>query len=986
MAVQPTPPSGAEEGPLALTALDFRSFFEAAPGLYLALDSALRILAVSNAYVQATLTRREDIVGRHIFDVFPDNPNDVRADGVRNLRASLERVLVTRRADTMPVQKYDIRRPDSDGGGFETRYWSPINSPILGDDGSVAAIIHRVEDVTAFVELQRREAEQADITASLRERTDQMEAEIFARAREVADTNFRLKQANAELERLYEKSRELDELKSQLFANVSHELRTPLTLILGAANRRRESTEVTAEDQRDWEVVGRNARLLYRHVSNLLDISKVEAGRMLVRYGRLDLAAETRMAASHFQSLAAERSIRYGIGGPDTLQAELDREMVERILINLLANAFRHVADGGAVAVDLRQEADRAVVTVMDDGPGVPAAERELIFERFRQGRGRPGGTGLGLAIVREFCTLQGGDVSVSEAPGGGALFTVRLPLSAPAGVEVAPTADTAADPNLYPRPGDHPSPQSSPTAAQAPAGAPLVLVVEDNADMRAFLRRALAPHFRLAIAVDGREGLEKAAELGPDLIISDVMMPRMQGPEMVAALRASPGLDDIPVIMLTAKADDELRLRLLREMVQDYIQKPFSVDELVARAERLTDERRRKVAALRDSEVRFRATFEQAAVGIAHLAPDGRFMLVNERLCDILGRDREELLERTVAEITHPDDVGLDAEDARALAAGRIETYTVERRCVGRDGAPIWVGQTLSPVRDALGVPRYFTMVMVDIGRRKEAEAEILRLNADLEQRVRERTAELQAANDEMESFSYAVSHDLRAPLRAMTGFSQALVEDYGDGLPDEAREYLGEIVQGGRHMGELIDGLLQLARSIRGTLRRDRVDLSAVAHRLRNELSRQEPERRVNWRIADGLTTWGDARMLDAVMQNLVGNAWKYTAGKKTAEITVGSEVGPDGCVFLIADNGAGFDPKHADKLFKPFSRLHRQDEFPGIGIGLATVQRIIRRHGGTIRAEAFPGEGAVFRFTLPQRAIDDGGPADAQDDSLG
>lgn len=240
-------------------------------------------------------------------------------------------------------------------------------------------------------------------------------------------------------------------------------------------------------------------------------------------------------------------------------------------------------------------------------------------------------------------------------------------------------------------------------------------------------------------------------------------------------------------------------------------------------------------------------------------------------------------------------------------------------------------------------------------------------RLNSELEQRVEERTAELTAANKELESFAYAVSHDLRAPLRAMTGFSQALVEDYGETLQGETLAYLDEIAQAGRHMGLLIDGLLTLSRNTRGLLQRDNVDLSALAERILEELSLVEPGRRVVWQIEPGLTARCDARMIEVVMRNLLGNAWKYTAGKAEPVIRVYSEKAGDQLRFCVADNGAGFDMRHADKLFQPFQRLHRQDEFPGIGIGLATVHRIVNRHGGSIYAAADVGKGAVFCFSL-------------------
>jgi len=256
------------------------------------------------------------------------------------------------------------------------------------------------------------------------------------------------------------------------------------------------------------------------------------------------------------------------------------------------------------------------------------------------------------------------------------------------------------------------------------------------------------------------------------------------------------------------------------------------------------------------------------------------------------------------------------------------------------------------------------------DVTARRQAEEAVHELNARLEQRVAERTAQLHAANAELDSFAYAVSHDLRAPLRAMSGFSQALVEDHGPALDAEARGYLDQIIQASHRMGDLIDGLLVLSRSTRGALRADAVDLSALAERVVAELRRGDPQRVVQVDITPGLQATGDARMLDAVLHNLLGNAWKYTGHAKAAHITLTAQDLDGERWFCVNDNGAGFDMAHAGRLFKAFARLHRQDEFPGIGIGLATVQRIIHRHGGQIVAQGRPGDGASFRFTLPAR----------------
>jgi light-regulated signal transduction histidine kinase (bacteriophytochrome) len=207
------------------------------------------------------------------------------------------------------------------------------------------------------------------------------------------------------------------------------------------------------------------------------------------------------------------------------------------------------------------------------------------------------------------------------------------------------------------------------------------------------------------------------------------------------------------------------------------------------------------------------------------------------------------------------------------------------------------------------------------------------------------------------------------------MSGFSEALVEDFGDKLEAEARSYLDEIITGSRHMGQLIDGLLTLSRSTRGVLHHEVVDISALTHRIRNELEKNEPQRRMTWQVETGLNAGGDPLMLEVIMRNLLDNAWKYTTGLTEPTIAVYAEQEGSERFFCVADNGAGFDMAHGEKLFQPFQRLHRQDEFPGIGIGLATAQRIVHRHGGIISATGSPHKGATFRFTLPYRNEEEG-----------
>jgi PAS domain S-box-containing protein len=407
---------------------------------------------------------------------------------------------------------------------------------------------------------------------------------------------------NQELQRLLDKVRELDELKSRFFANVSHELRTPLALVLGPTERMlAEGDNLTEQQRRDLEVVRRNAAMLLKHVNDLLDLSKLDAGKMSARYAEVDLARLVRTIASHFDALAPQRDLAWAVEAPERLVAEVDPDKIERIVLNLLSNAFKFTPPGGRIQCALAATEDgRAVLSVQDSGPGVPPDQRSAIFERFRQVDGGStrqfGGTGLGLSIARDFVDLHGGTIGATDAPGGGALFLVEIPLRAPEGEhvrrEVEPSAPAAA-PALHGI-----LEELRPVAARVEAVAgravgPLALVVEDNPEMRRFIAESLAGDLRVEVAADGEEGLAKALAIDPDVIVTDVMMPRMSGDQMLREIRRRPELDGVPALVLSAKADDRLRIRLLREGAQDYVVKPFSAEEVAARAVNLATMKR---------------------------------------------------------------------------------------------------------------------------------------------------------------------------------------------------------------------------------------------------------------------------------------------------------------------------------------------------------------------------------------------------------
>jgi PAS domain S-box-containing protein len=388
-----------------------------------------------------------------------------------------------------------------------------------------------------------------------------------------------------------------------------------------------------------------------------------------------------------------------------------------------------------------------------------------------------------------------------------------------------------------------------------------------------------------------------------------------------------------------------------------------------VRRAER---ERALADQALRNREERLRQAVAVARLGLFDHDHRAGTIYWSPLEAEMHGlRGAEPTLQR-LFEQTHPDDrEAFVAAVRRAHDPQGDGVFSHEYRIVRPDGSVRWLNvrsQTAFGEVDGVVQPLRTIGAEVDVTDRKLAEAEIHSLNADLEQRVASRTTELQAALRELDSFAYAVSHDLRAPLRAMGGFSKALIEDHGDKLEGEARVFLDQIVHASKHMADLIDGLLTLSRSTRGDLRHDAIDLSALGESICQELAAAQPQRRVAWCVEPGMRCRGDARMIELVVRNLLDNAWKYSGKTPSAEICFVRELRAGTSYFCVSDNGVGFDMAHAARLFHPFQRLHRQDEFPGIGIGLATVQRIVRRHGGEIRAQAALGGGAKFCFSLP------------------
>jgi len=380
------------------------------------------------------------------------------------------------------------------------------------------------------------------------------------------------------------------------------------------------------------------------------------------------------------------------------------------------------------------------------------------------------------------------------------------------------------------------------------------------------------------------------------------------------------------------------------------------------SRADRLAA---RMTESYRRSEQRFRSAMEYSAIGNALLDRQGRVVDANPALSRILGKPMAQLL-GSEFDAHFIDYTGEDAQRRSQQALLGAGVYRSTRTLLADGGGLRQVQMTFAPVPGEIGQDVARLVQVEDVTDRLRAEAQVLALNRSLEARVAARTRELTIANKDLESFAYSVSHDLRAPLRAIDGFSRLLAERYGDALGEEGRDYVQRVRNAAARMGSLIEALLKMARLGRGGIRPVPLDLGRMAADVVAELRANEPGRDVEVAIAPNLRAVGDASLVRNLLENLLGNAWKFTRDRHPARIEVGREPGG---AFYVRDNGAGFPPEYAGKLFRPFQRLHSQEDFPGEGVGLASVRRIVERHGGTIRAEGEEGKGATFVFTLPE-----------------
>ena len=662
---------------------------------------------------------------------------------------------------------------------------------------------------------------------------------------------------------------ELDRAKTAFFSNVSHEFRTPLTLLLGPLEDalRTAGGTMSAAQRESLEVSHRNALRLLKLVNTLLDFSRIEAGRIQAAFEPVPLSTYTFELASVFRSAIERAGLAFEVDCDElTEPIHIDREMWEKIVFNLLANALKFTF-AGTISVALRSVADHVELTVADSGIGIPAEEIPHLFERFyrvRNARSRTQeGTGIGLALVQELVRLHGGSIAVTSVPDKGSAFTVRLPKGTAhlpkdrigaertlvsTGLGAAPYVEEALQwvpTSVLDR---APAPAARGADAQRDVAAHYrILLVDDNQDMRVYLERLLAEHWEVEAVSDGAEGLKAARERRPDLVLSDVIMPNLDGFGLLREMRNDPTLASVPVVLLSARAGEEARVEGLEAGADDYLIKPFSARELIARV---------------------KSNLELVAL-------------------------------------------------------------------------------------------------------RRKMEDEVRQRNTVLEERVKERTVQLEESVKELQTFAYTVSHDLRAPIRGMYRYAEALLSKYrGKVFDAQAEGFVSAIASSAERMDLLVQDLLQYSRLAQAEMKLQDVALGPVISDVLGSMESEIKERKGRISVAPDLpAVTGDAVMLAQAVTNLVSNAIKFVPSGVEPTANIRTETQNGRVRLWVEDNGIGIAPDLHPKLFQVFERLVKPEEYPGTGIGLAIVRKAVERMGGEVGLESQPGLGSRFWIDLPR-----------------
>jgi signal transduction histidine kinase/DNA-binding response OmpR family regulator len=701
---------------------------------------------------------------------------------------------------------------------------------------------------------------------------------------------------------------------------------------------------------------------------------------------------------------------------------EIDAAKVERVVLNLLSNAFKFAPDGGRISLAAERKSGIVTIVVSDSGPGVPEELRPVIFERFRQADGgasrRKEGTGLGLHIVKEFVRLHGGQVRVETAESGGARFIVEIPERAPAGAIVQAADDEReAGIELALAGLEGPKPAVEKGTQAIAAHAPSVLIVEDNPDMNAFVARSLEHEYRVLSAFDGEQALDLAIRHRPDLIVTDVMMPGMSGEELIQRIRERIDLRDTPIVLLTARADDELRVRLLEQGAQDYLSKPFIPEELRARAGRLVEERRRQQQALREANARLHEQLARLdllqritqAIGERHDLPS-IYQVVVHRIEEDLPADfagiwslesgadaagaaflgsKARAADTAIVptgeagdKLLYVPDVGSSSTPwVQALAADHLRSLVIAPLIAeGRSHGVIVVAKRL-PDGFSSGECEFLRQLSEHVAlaaHQSVLRASLAHAYEDLQQT--QRAMVQQERLRALGQMASGLAHDINNAVSPISLYAGLLLEQSGE-LPAKAQEYLRVIQLAADGVGQTVARMRAFYRPREGEQGQSTVDLNALVAdvvgltRVRWETMPQERGQVVvlDQQAASGLPpVRGDAQDIRDAITNLIFNAVDAMPNGGTLTVRTLARVSADArrgvgsaVVLEVGDTGIGMDAATRARCMEPFFTTKGER---GTGLGLAMVYGMVHRHGADLEIESEPGQGTLVRISFP------------------
>jgi PAS domain S-box-containing protein len=803
----------------------------------------------------------------------------------------------------------------------------------------------------------------------------------------------------------------IDRAKTAFFSNVSHEFRTPLTLMLAPLEdvlNTGDAARLPPVDRERLEVAHRNALRLLRLVNTLLDFSRIEAGRAQARYMPIDLATFTADLASGFRSAVERAGLFLAIEcaelpGP----VHVDREMWEKVVLNLVSNAFKFTFDGGITVRVFAREDGHVSLSVRDTGVGIPEAELPRVFERFHRIEGQRGrsfeGSGIGLALVHEMTRLHGGSIEVFSAPGQGTEFVVTLPMGAvhldPAQVvEPAVTADTARRVDAYLEEATQwlPAPLPGTEAALAPGDKrPHVVLADDNADMRDYVRRLLADKYDVTAVTDGQAALDAIRAQKPDLVLSDVMMPVLDGFGLLRELRGDPALRDVPIILLSARAGDEARVEGLDAGADDYLTKPFSARELLARVgatlttAQLRQDAMREVAEAADSLAALNQTLEALVAertrerdGIWRTSQD-LFMIcgldgvirgTNPAWMEAVGYTAAELAGRSFETFWHPDEIAAGHALLADLAHGQVMRES-DLRMRTKDGAYLRFNWHCTPEGDA------FYAAGRDVTHRMQLEEQL-------------RQAQKMEAVGQLTG---GLAHDFNNLLTGIAGSLELLQIRMTQGRHTEVDRYVSAAQGACKRAAALTHRLLAFSR--RQTLDPKPTDVNRLVAGM-EELIRRTVGPAVTVEVVTAIGLWPtliDPNQLESALLNLCINARDAmpdggrltieTANRWLDQLTARERDLPPGqyVSLCVSDTGTGMTPDVIARAFDPF--FTTKPIGMGTGLGLSMIYGFAKQSGGQVRIYSEPDHGTMVCLYLPRHlgALEDADapaePAEAQ-----